>query len=190
MKILAINISKDGTENSAKPMELQHYLKAVKLQPDRWKPGNAEAEKAIAKIPLAAVPIGTTPADVAAYEANKGKNAGKAQSRFELLLKAAESGTDISTADEELLQQNADLQESLSEVESEENQDDFENLITENVIKEKKSKYNPEDLLKLTLDKLQTIAEKEIKDPKLLALVLKAKKKQSIVDSIIQITKK
>lgn len=188
MKISAINISKAGDEKPV-VMELEHYLKAVKVQPDRWKPGNEAAEKIVAKIPMEAVPIGTTPEDVANFEANRGKIAGvKGKTRFEMLLKAAEAGTDITTADETITAA-ASLSNALLKAEEPDPTATIENFKKQEA-KEKTSKYIKEDLMKLPLDKIQAIAETEISDEKMLKQVLKSKKKADLVDSIIQLTKK
>lgn len=203
MKINVINITRDGKENDPVLMELEHFLKAKKVQPDRWKPADKEAEKLIAKIPMDAVPVGTTMDDVAKFEANRGKNTAKGKSRFEMLLKAAESGTDIQDVDEDVLDQSQNLKELISEkapsdykspvVETKPGEID-PNKVVENLNKEKtvekKSKYNEEDLMKLTMDKLQAIADKDIPDGKQKDLVMKAKKKADLVKSIIQLTKK
>lgn len=203
MKIDVINISRDGVESAPQKMELEHYLKAKKVQPDRWKPANESAEKIVARIPMEAVPIGTTMDDVAKFEAERGKLTAKGKSRFEMLLKAAETGTDISEADEELLNQSANLKSLLSEeapagykspvVETKPGEVDPGKVIADmqpKVVAEKKSKYDKEELMKLTIDKIQAIAETEISDEKTLKLVLKAKKKEDLVNSIIQLTKK
>lgn len=203
MKIDVINISRDGVESAPLKMELEHYLKAKKVQPDRWKTANDNSEKIVARIPMDAVPIGTTMEDVAKFEAERGKLTAKGKSRFEMLLKAAETGTDISEADEELLNQSANLKTLISEeapegyispvVETYPGELDPGKVIADmqpKTPKEKQPKYDKEELMKLTIDKIQAIAETEISDEKTLKLVLKAKKKEDLVNSIIQLTKK
>jgi len=199
MKINVINISRDGVETPNK-MELEHFLKAKKAQPDRWKPADKEAEKLAARIPMDAVPIGTTMVDVEKFEANRGKNTAKGQSRFEMLLKAAEAGTDIQDVSEDLLQQSQNLKQVISEVAPSDYKKDgmigeldangVIKVFDKNVAAEKKSKYDKETLMKLSMDKLQAIVEQDIVDEKKKAALLKTKKKVDLVDSIIQLTKK
>jgi hypothetical protein len=200
MKINVISISRDGVETNH-TMELEHYLKAKKVQPDRWKPGDKEAKVVTDKFNDADIPIGTTPEDVAKFEANKGQVKGKGQNKFAMLLKAAEDGTDIADVPDVELDNSLDLK---AKIESEMapkgyKSDTVEVTDPEDVIdkmktakKETKSKYVKEDLMKLSMDKVQAIAEKETAGltEKMKKQILKTRKKENLVDSIIQLSKK
>lgn len=181
MKIKAIHISQTGVENIV-TMELEHYMKAVKVQPERWKPGNEESAKIINTIPLDAVPIGTTQKDVDEFENNRGKITSKGKSTFETLLKAAEAGADITKVNEEHFVKGIDQDAAEKDItfEVEQVKTDY---VESNAVKE--SKYSKDELMKYPIDKIQAIAELEITDPKALKQALKSKKKEEIVNSIL-----
>lgn len=195
MKINAINISREGIPGDPVVMELSHFLKASKIQPGRWKPADENSASMIKKIPLDAVPVGTTPDDVAKFETNKGKSKGKKESRFELMLKAAESGADISDIEDDAEIPTAPEDPLLNAPTDHKsvNADPTPGEIFSDpaVNLKKEAKYKKDDLMALTMDKIQAIAAQETSglDEKMKNQILKIKKKEDLVDNIIQLTK-
>jgi len=77
-------------------MNLRHYLMAKKVQPNQFEPDDELSKKLIDKVPLEKVPIGTTQADVEAFEKIRGTITGKhSPTDFDAILVAIQNGTEI-----------------------------------------------------------------------------------------------
>lgn len=96
--VKAIHIDRNGIENPCE-MTLRSYVQVAKVQPGRWKPADDKSEALIAKVPAAAVPIGTTQEDVEKFEKNKGKVKGKKQASFDRLMDSIARGEDVVDVD-------------------------------------------------------------------------------------------
>lgn len=77
-------------------MNLRHFLMAKKVQPNQWEPADEASKKITDKVPLEKVPIGTTQADVEAFEKIRGTITGKhSPTDFDAILVAIQKGTEI-----------------------------------------------------------------------------------------------
>lgn len=110
MKIKAINTDQFGNKSTI-DMELEHYLRAKKVQPDKFEPADKKSAEIINKIPMDVVPIGTTQKDVEEFERTRGSKKGKAKSRFEEMLLLVNAGKEI-----EVLQEENNYTETLNQV--------------------------------------------------------------------------
>jgi hypothetical protein len=77
-------------------MNLRHYLMAKKVQPNQFEPDDELSKKLIDKVPLEKVPIGTTQADVEAFEKIRGTITGKhSPTDFDAILDAIQKGSEV-----------------------------------------------------------------------------------------------
>jgi len=96
-KAIIINViytNRNGAKKEIK-MNLRHYLQAKRVRPLLYEPADENSKLIASKIPLEMIPVGTTQADVEAYEASKGTIKGKRTNKFDDLIDAMEHGIDV-----------------------------------------------------------------------------------------------
>lgn len=191
----AIFTDRNGDENNCE-MTLKSYLQAAKAQPGRWKPADDKSAALISKVPLEAVPIGTTQKDVEEFEKNKGKVKGKKQIQFDKLMDSLERGEDVTDI-------NLEDEEDSPELHSEQAPEDYkaENVdtdaadVTDNDDQEQDAAADAQNLSraklnKMSNDKLDAVISALPLAEKMKNSLTKLKTKKEKIDQILRVVGK